>query len=82
MDAKYSKTLSIASRTSGPHLTYLQSMYTPLIHHRLLIAFYHRVEDKIYLRYPPYTEHAFEVECAPGLTVQIPESTPEEGLVR
>ncbi|KAJ3985319.1 aldehyde dehydrogenase [Lentinula detonsa] len=39
------------------------------------------VEDKIHLRYPPYTAHAFEVECAPTLNVQIPESSSEGGLV-
>ncbi|KAJ3720080.1 aldehyde dehydrogenase [Lentinula raphanica] len=38
------------------------------------------IEDKIHLRYPPYTAHAFEVECAPGLNVKIPDSSPEEGL--
>ncbi|KAJ3811215.1 aldehyde dehydrogenase [Lentinula aff. lateritia] len=57
---------------------YVYAAHTPSAAYR----FYHRVEDKIYLRYPPYTEHAFEVECAPGLNVQIPESTSEEGLLR
>ncbi|KAF5364393.1 hypothetical protein D9757_011904 [Collybiopsis confluens] len=38
-------------------------------------------EPKIALRYPPYTEHSFNIECAPGLGVNIPESTPEGGLI-
>ncbi|KIK51764.1 hypothetical protein GYMLUDRAFT_50318 [Collybiopsis luxurians FD-317 M1] len=37
-------------------------------------------EEKIILRYPPYTDHSFKVECEPGLNVKIPESTPEGGL--
>jgi len=38
-------------------------------------------EQMVHLRYPPYTEHSFEVECAPGLNVRIPDSSPENGIL-
>ncbi|KAJ3900028.1 aldehyde dehydrogenase [Lentinula edodes] len=67
---------------SGYGRQVLENTFNCFTYERTSLDIPPEVEDKIYLRYPPYTEHAFEVECAPGLNVQIPESTPEEGLVR
>jgi aldehyde dehydrogenase (NAD+) len=39
------------------------------------------IEQLMIGRYPPYTKQSFEAECGPGLNVQIPGSSPEDGML-
>ncbi|KAJ4467248.1 aldehyde dehydrogenase [Lentinula aciculospora] len=66
---------------SGYGRQVLENTFSCFTYERTSLDIPAEVESKIYLRYPPYTDRSFEVECAPLLNVQIPESTLEGGLI-
>ncbi|KAF9068196.1 Aldehyde/histidinol dehydrogenase [Rhodocollybia butyracea] len=66
---------------SGYGRQVLENTFNCFTYERTSLDVPDEVEQKIFLRYPPYTERSFEVEITGNLSVKIPDSSMESGLL-
>ncbi|THU91342.1 aldehyde dehydrogenase [Dendrothele bispora CBS 962.96] len=65
---------------SGHGSQVLQYTFEEFSYKRSCLTIPKEIEPVFKTRYPPYSQETFDLMCKPGTALEIPESTPENGL--